>query len=81
MRLGCVLAAYAGLEVTDSMTAVTVTLYAFSGGGATFAGLAPRFANPPPAAVVAPFIGDLAAACRAGTVPFGTPPRRCCCRW
>ncbi|MFN8148136.1 MAG: cyclic nucleotide-binding domain-containing protein [Candidatus Nanopelagicales bacterium] len=64
--LARVLAAYAGLEVTDSMTAVTVTLYAFSGGGATFAGLALGFAYLP-AAVVAPFIGDVAAGLSRGT--------------
>ncbi len=65
-RLSRVLAAYAGLEVTDSMTAVTVTLYAFSGGGATFAGLALGFAYLP-AALVAPFIGDVAAGLSRGT--------------
>ncbi|MFN8147576.1 MAG: cyclic nucleotide-binding domain-containing protein [Candidatus Nanopelagicales bacterium] len=66
VRLGRVLAAYAGLEVTDSMTAVTVTLYAFSNGGATFAGLALGFAYLP-AAIVAPFIGDVAAGLSRGT--------------
>lgn len=65
-RLGRVLAAYAGLEVTDSMTAVTVTLYAFAGGGATYAGLALGFAYLP-AALVAPFIGDVGAAMSRGT--------------
>jgi hypothetical protein len=48
------------------MTAVTVTLYAFSGGGATFAGLALGFAYLP-AAFAAPFIGDVGAGMSRGT--------------
>jgi hypothetical protein len=64
-RMARVLSAYAGLELTDSMTAVTVTLYAFAGGGATFAGL-PSFAYLP-AAFAAPFIGDVGARASRGT--------------
>lgn len=65
-RLGRVLAAYAALALADAMTAVVITLYAFSTGGATSAGLALGFIYLP-AALAAPVIGDVGQGLSRGT--------------